>query len=481
MQILSVYPANFYNRPLAPVSFQGKTSTIPTEVVIDKLEKHIPVRKIAAEFGISLDTFYKLLREREIPYKKQALPKRLENITKEIVEELLNSGMTVPQICKKFKITQSVYYNLVERLGVVHPIKASAARLAAITKEEFLDCLNSGMSVSETCKHLHVSSSGYYQLIHKFEIKTGTMQSIENIESIKKEDIEILINAGKSNPEIAEKLNITLSALNSLIAKFGIVTKHIQTRQNISLITKERLQELVNSGKPVKEICEILRISVRTYSRLVKQFGIATERQRAKEYLSSITRETLQTLVNEGLSVSEICQRLKINRSAFYRLLKQFKINYNYAHHYNEILIPKSVLQDKAQSGETTKEIANSLGISVGTYHIKAKQAEVKTVLRDSIDTIADISFETFQNAINKCKSVKEVCRTLNITEMNYNSLMHKYLVDTPQRCSSSAIANVTAEQIQKMRAAGKSVRDICSELYISQSSYYRILNKGNA
>lgn len=386
--------------------------------------------------------------------------------------------MTVPQICEQFKITPNIYYNLVERLGVVHPKKALAARLAAITKEEFLKCLNSGMSVAEICKHFDISSSGYYHLIHKFEIKTATKQNIENIESIKKEDIERLIKAGKSNSEIAETLNISLSALTSLISKFGIVTKGIQSRQNISHITKERLQELVDSSKPVKEICEILQIPVRTYSRLVKQFGIITERQRAKEHIASITREQLQSLVNEGLSIDEICKRLKINKTAFYRLLKQLKVNYNYAHHHNEILIPKSVLQAKAKSGETTKEISDSLGIAVTTYHAKAKAAEVKTVLRDAIDTLDNITFEMFQNAINKCKSVKKVCETLNITKANYHALLQKYNVETPFRRLVAQNANTSAAKILEMRTAGKSVNEICLELNISKNSYRRILNK---
>lgn len=478
MQIQSNYLINFHSWNVSPVAFQGKTSAIKTEVVLDRLEKKIPVRQIAAEFGIGLDTFYKMLRERNIPYNQQKVPKRLAHITKEKIEELLSGGTTIPQICEQFKITQSVYYNLAERLGVVHPKKLVAMRLSEITKNEFLDCLNSGMSVDEICKHLKITSSGYYSLIKKFNVKTAIKESIEKIKAVKKEDIVRLLQEGKSNTEIAKILRIKDSMLTSLIAKFGIETKHIKSRRNIALITKEKLQELVSSGKSVKEICEVLNIPERSYSRLVRQFGVITERQKARKHLASITRETIQALVDEGLSVSEISKRLKVNNSTFYRLLKQLKVNYIYVHHNNEIVIPKHVLQAKAKSGETTKEISDSLGIAPTTYHLKARAAEVKTVLRDSIDTLDNISFEEFQSVVNKCKSVKEICETLHITKANYFALMHKYKVETPYRRAVASVAATSAEQIRDMRATGKSVRDICLELHISEGSYHRILRK---
>lgn len=478
MQIYQNNPIYPYTKAFSSVGFQGKASAIPTERVVDKLNQKVPVRQIASEFGISLTTFYKLLRDREIPYNQQEIPKRLAHITKDVLEEMLNNGKTVPQICEHFKITQNIYYSLVERLGVVHPQKIAAARLASITEKEFLDCLNSGMSVDAICKKLNISSSGYYELISKFNIQTSAKKNIAHLATIKKEDIENLLNAGKSSSEIAAILKIPSSALTSLISRYGIVTKNIQSRQQISQISKEKLQELVSSEKSVNEICELLKIPVRTYSRLVKLFEIKTKRQMAKEHLASISRESLQRLVDDGFSVKEICKILKINSATFYILLKRLKIDYKYTHHYNEIVIPESVLQKKAQSGESTKEISASLGIAVNTYHKKAKTAGVKTVLRDSLDKLASISKEQFQAAVNRFKSIEAVCDSLNITRANYFALMHKYNVTTDARRSMDLIGKVNAAQILEMRASGKSVKDICYELNISKSSYNRIMRK---
>lgn len=460
------------------ITFQSKTSAITTERLQKLVNSGKTVQEIRAELGIAADTYYKLLRERGITYNAQELSAGLASISKQTIEQLLKAKNTVPQICNILKITQNAYYKLAERFGIINPATKLRQNAALVTKEALLTAVNQRLSVNEICKKFGITPSVYYNLISKFEIQTPKKKSRAYNAQITKERILELLNSGKKYNEVLEILNINSTAYNTLLSQFGIVTGLKKSKQNISNVTKKQLESLITSGKKVKEICQELNISERTYTRLLDKFGIETERQKSKKHIASITRETLQELVDKGFSVNEICNQLKINNGMFYRLLKELHINYNYQHHFNEILIPEKTLEEYANSGKTTAEIGNDLGIAVTTFHHKVKEASIKTVFRDSIDTIASISKEEFQKLIDSGMSVKEICEKLGITSSTYKVLMNKYYPQTSLRRSADTIAQIDKKQLLELKNSGKTVKEICTELNISKSTYQRILKR---
>ncbi len=354
----------------------------------------------------------------------------------------------------------------------------SNANIRKITKDDFLEVLNSGLSVSQNCSKLNVSETKYYKLLKGFDIKTQRMKTIERNLTITKEQIQDLLNAGKKYNEILKELNITADTYNGLLLKYNIKTELMRSKEKISNITKEQIEELLQSGKKVKEICAILNIPEKTYTRLINKFGIITERKKSKIHLASITAEKLQKLVDNKLSVSEICENLKINKEAFYKLLKQLDIKYDYQHHYNEILIPERVLRTAAGLNKTTRETAEDLNIAVTTYHQKTKAAHVPTLLRNSIDNIALVSRDELQQAVNSGLTIKQICEKFKIKRTNYKALIEKYNISTPQRDAIARNAGITAEQFLTLSKSGKAVKEICNELGISESTYRRLKRK---
>ncbi len=351
--------------------------------------------------------------------------------------------------------------------------RAKTPKINAQKLQQLVDC---GKSVTEICSELQITSSKYYSLLNEFGIQTKYKKAVAANSSITKEQITSLMEQGKKYYEICKELGISSAAYNDLLLKFNIVSKSQEAKNNITTITKEILETLVESGKKVKEICMELQISERSYSRLLDKFGIITPRKATKLNIAQITKEQLQKLVNQGFTPNEISSKLKINISMFYRLLKRFDISYIYEHHHKEKLIPKEVLEELAKSGKTTNEIAKILGISVSTFHQKAKNADVKTILRDSIDTIQSVAPEKIQALLDKRLSIKEICSALNITEANYIALIRKYNLRTEQRTSMEKNSKITKKDILTLKNSGKSVIEICKELNISQSTYKRIL-----
>ncbi|MCM1338281.1 MAG: helix-turn-helix domain-containing protein [Muribaculaceae bacterium] len=475
--ITSIYLSNYQpNKNKLQPSFGSKTAAITTEYLMQLINSGKTVKEIKSELGIATDTYYKLLRERGISYKKiKTSP--TPDITKEQLADLLSQGITVPKICEMLKITAHKYYRLVEKLGVKNSRTAKSENRAKVTAEALAQCVKKGMAVDDICKFFGISGKAYYDFLKKFGIKTPAMLSTQRNASITKEQIVKLIDAGKSVKEISAELGITESAYTSLVSKFGIQTEAKLAKQRLSGVTEECLRTLVTSGKFVDEICEKLNIPVRTYSRLLDKFGIITDRKAAKARVASIKKEELQALVDEGLTPKEISRRLNIPTASFYKLLKRLKIDYTYAHHQREIVIPKAKLEEAAASGKSVDEIAKDLGIATTTYHEKAKLAQVKTVFRDSIDNLNAIPKETIQKLLDSGESVEQICEKLNITKANYVALLRKYNLDTAQRRSLENIANISKSQVLELRADGKTNKEICTELNISMHTLRRILN----
>lgn len=460
--------------------FCGKTDCIPTERILGLISSGKTVREIKSELGLATDTYYKLLRERGISYNRKKPSDKLARITKNQIEVLLQQGLTVPEICKVLKIKANMYYSLVEQFGIKNPKKILSEKVAAITEVHLRERIESGLSPKDICQEYGISLSTYYDLLKKFNIETAYKAKVSHNSSIKKEQLVELLDAGKSMKEIMQILSISESSYISLISKFGIVTNAKAAVRNIEAITKDVLSSLVECGQSVKNICETLNISERTYSRLLDKFGIVTSRKKSKEVIASITKDELQSLVDRRLSPNDIADELGINVSMFYHLLKRLKINYDYAHHHGEIHIPKPKLIEFTTSGKTTKEISEGLGISVNTFHEKTKVAHVDTVLRPSIDKISSISSQTVQSLIDKGLSVKEICARLDITEAQYSALIRKHNLSTAHRQYRLNISSISKEQLLELRRQGKSVNEICSELQISRSTYRRLMNAGS-
>lgn len=464
-------------KPLDKPAFQRNIDAELIAKAHQLIEEKRTIKDIRKELGIAIDTYYRILDKLGIPYKKKTPPKNILSITKEQIDTRLQNGLTVPQICQEFKLTAYSYYKLIRSLGVKHPAAAIKEQNASVSKEQLIKLLNKNLSVKEICEELGITQSGYFSLIKKLNIQTAKKASKIKNAQITEEQITKLMKAGKSTAEIIKELNITESTYLVLLKKFGIKTQYALQKQNIANITKEQILELLKENKSVKSICEELNIPERTYTRLLYKFNIITKKRETKIKLNAITRKTLQNLVDRGLSINEICKELDINKHNFYKLLKRLNINYIYTHHNGKIAIKKEILNEMAQSGKSIKEISTELDINATTYNEKAKIAKIKTKFRNSIDRISQITKEELQEALDNGMSISDICKKYKITKTMFKTLRERYDLSTPQKRVMERIAKTSKEDILKLRAAGKTMAEISQELQISKSSLQRILN----
>ena len=427
--------------------------------------------------GISLPTYYTKLKQLEIPNVIKEYKQKLANIPREEFERMLQEKVPIEDFCKKFNLTVNAYYNYIDRYGLRSYIVG--ANRKAVTKEQLQELVDKKLSIDEICEQLNIGRYAYFDLLQKFNILTEYRGNKLNIQNITREQLLELINSGKTNSEISEQLGISQQTLQRLINAFHIKTKYLQSKSVISGITKEQLQELVNSGKSNSEICEELNIPMRTYTRLTSQFGIITKARQAKKNLSSIKKEELQQLVDEGLTREEICRKLKLSGdSTFYKLLKRLNIRYNYRHHANEINVPREDLQRVVDEWESAQDIQDKLKISDTSFYEKSKLVKVKTVLGDSIEKLKSLNIQEIQEMLDMGASPKEICEMYDLTPTLYNSLIRDYGLVSKLKRKYIDVQSITKEQLETLINAGKMTKDICKELNISINTYLKLLKK---
>ena len=472
---MNIITPNYYlqSRP----TFCARKINITAEQILSLRAQGKKETEIPKLLGIALDTYYKKLKQLGLPSAVSAYRDKLAQIPRDEFETMLKNKVSIEDICKRFNLTTNAYYNYINRYDLRSYIVG--ANRKAVTQQKLQELVDKKMSADEICEQLQIGKDAYYELIQKYNIQTEYKNRKQNIISISKEQIETQLNSGKSYSEIAEELNISRSTLRRFINDFEIDTKILQTKRIISNITKEQLQEFVDSGKSNAEISRELNIPIRTYTQLTHRYGIMTNYRKAKKNIASITKEMLQQLVDDGLTKEEICKCLNITSEAtFYKLLKRLHINYQYKNHVNEINIPKEELKRVVQEWQSRDDIQEKLKISTTTFYEKAKSANVKTVLSDSIDKIKELDLDKMQELLDNGMSRQELCKLYDISPNIYHALVGNHGLTSSDKQQQIHVRNITKEQMEELINSGKTTKDICSELNISTSTYVRLLKK---
>ena len=456
-------------------SFTGKNGVQITKDQVLKLRAlGLEERSIAKELGIPVTSYYKQLKELGLSLKRSNYSDKLDNISKDEFQTLLKQKYSVLDICKYFNITRTAYYNLLKKFNLKNYMHGAKS----VTKEILQELTDHCIPIEKICERLNISKSVYLSLVHKFDIITGYKKSKERVAKVTREDILNLIEGGKTYPKIAEILGISIATLKNLITKMKITTHKLQSKEANGKVTKERLEKLINSGKSIDEICKELNITVRSYSNLVNRFGIMTKIRQGKLNNSSITKEEMQNVVDEGLTVKEMCKKLKISRPIFYHLLRVLDINYNFQHHRNLKELPKDKIEQIVSEWESKEKAEENLDMAVRTFYKKAKEAKVPTIMSESINKLNDLGVkkDEIQMYLDEGATQQDICEMYDISPELYHSLVRKYSLSSSAKKQCEKVNSITKDQLEQLIKTGKSQKQICKELGISSSTLHKKL-----
>lgn len=125
-------------------------------------------KKICAILNIPERTYTRLIDKFGIITERKKAKMHLASITPENLQKLVDSKLSVSEICEKFKIKHTNYKALIEKYNISTPQRESSARIANINAKHFLTLSKSGKAVKEICKELNISNSTYQRLKKKF-------------------------------------------------------------------------------------------------------------------------------------------------------------------------------------------------------------------------------------------------------------------------------------------------------------------------
>lgn len=184
------------------------------------------------------------------------------------------------------------------------------------------------------------------------------------MELSKEKIIELYIKENISLKETAKLLGIGKTTLLSFNRK-NRITKNGESKS--FAISKERLENLYNSGKTMKEICNIVGVSGVTLHKLFKKYGIKTKLENKMDIVSSITKdEILKVYIEDNIILPDVAKKLGISETELIRLLKKFNISK-----------PESLVNDIREKNNL-KKYGKSFPYQLDKFKEKAKKTNMK-------------------------------------------------------------------------------------------------------
>lgn len=325
---------------------------------------------------------------------------KLSTVDVIMVCDMLNKQISAYQIAEKFKVSSSTIYDIKlghSRKGISKKFLNEDILVDAKNKKkdkqkqviEICKLINQGVSIGNVSKRFHVSSRVICNIVkgkHYREISQSYLNNyVEKVDYFQESEIiKIchLLNAGVSNKEIAEQINIS----EATVLK-------IKSRQIYSDITKAHLNDSVIISKrindeKVKEICELINkgytntvISNRANVSISIVHKIRTGESHlkiSKKYFDKITINNKRLseeqviavcgLLNKGISGVDIATKLKISEW----VVSKIKIGESYADISNKYLKKDVVARSKLTENDAIK-VCNDLNQGLSIKEIAEK------------------------------------------------------------------------------------------------------------
>lgn len=216
-----------------------------------------------------------------------------------------------------FKSKSKVVQKLVENPKTSTTLLSGVATLSTsvsmgLNKKKLSDNLNinevkkdleTGFSISQLAKKYNMSPTSIRNYLKENNLST---KDGEILKTITKEDLEKLVQEGKSSKEIAQIYG--LKNAGTLTPLFKIFNLETATAKKVENISKEELLSYKKSGLKDSEIADKFNVSEKYINKHRNSFGIATVDEE-KEYPIDEIRNMVE---KEGLLPKDVAQKLNI-------------------------------------------------------------------------------------------------------------------------------------------------------------------------
>ena len=287
-------------------------------------------KKISKILGLPEGTVHRIIKENEF---KKTIIHPIDALSKEYLEDLyIKQKKTLQEISEITGVRRLTLGKRIKEFGI--QIRHPGFEPYNITKEELVELyINQGLTQKQIADRYGCAISVLTKLFKKYKIKIRK-------KGVPSTTLEHLFTDKKlSVSEIASKLGYKESTILNRLKDMGLIE-----RDKRRTLNSDELIQMVTSGSSMKEMRCYFKCSVTTIQRELKRIGI----EPSKGALDTVPREVFYRLfIIEGKTLKEVGGLYHVSEHTIKRRLRDLKFNIitEKAKHLKEIL-PKEKLEE---------------------------------------------------------------------------------------------------------------------------------------
>lgn len=236
--------------------------------------------------------------------------------------------------------------------------------------------LEAGFSISQLAKKYNMSSTSMRNYLKKNNLST---KDGEILKTITKEDLERLIQEGKSSKEIAQIYG--LKNAGALTPLFKIFNLNSATAKKVENISEEELVEYKKKGLTDTEISEQLNVAPRYITGRRNSLGVAKI-----DVLKEYPEEEIKRLVEEeGLLPKEVAQKLNIPQTKVAEIVGGATPEQIFRHKKEELIKFVELLDEKDFEQKELWLMQQERG-NRGSFRLTKDNLELSTLILENED-----------------------------------------------------------------------------------------------
>lgn len=279
---------------------------------IDKNE--LSIEEIQKKYNISNAQFQTLIDEKLISTPQKRSRDKIANITAELLQKVINESSSTKEVIKKMNISKGSFYNLLRRYKITAPWLVKKESFMPVTKDELILVNKEKLTIAEICKKFNISEYIYYKLMQEYGLEQKVPSLSSKFKEVTPELLKEEIDKSDKQRDVYESLNMKRKQYRTLVLRAGIKTKHEESLRRASEITKELLIDSLLEGLSVKEIGDRYNLSPETIYLLLKQHSLDYKANGYKKRKSSLEKMNIQELKKTLVSLFVKDKNIGTNR-----------------------------------------------------------------------------------------------------------------------------------------------------------------------
>lgn len=287
--------------------------------VIDLYNKGYKYRDIANELGLTINIVAYLLSKARLNQPESFTRlKSVGNNNYRVYVEKINEGYSISETAALFGVSRQVVSELLkiaEANGVfVNREHLRSATIAESDKEEIIRLYNTSVPITEISKSVGIHEYKVREFIKL--AKSDNLITDNDISNERYTDAINMLNEGYSTKYIANKLNVSKSAVYYYIRKgkannalINYSPKKVAVKK---IIDYDKLMDMYHKGYRVEDMAKELGVSLAKAYKVLSEQGIPTSRDRVRAIHNQRYMKYIE-LYNSGYSVKDIAKEIGVS------------------------------------------------------------------------------------------------------------------------------------------------------------------------